>query len=90
MERNNSFTRRSCSMKAEGATVPLSEGCVDMCRKRERSAEKRDGGFVGMVITFEPPSFSVPDAEAIRSGLRRTGTRGEGVVGSARGTPAGI
>lgn len=43
-----------------------------------------------MGITFEPPSFDVPDAKPVRSGLRRTGTRGEGVVGSAGEVPVGI
>jgi hypothetical protein len=45
---------------------------------------------VGMGITFEPPSVDVPDAVPTRSGLRRTGTRGEGVVDSAGGGPEGI
>lgn len=88
LERNNSFTRRSCSIKAEGATVPLSEGWVDICRKRERSAEKRVGGFGGMGMTFwavNAPSFIVPDVDALRSGFRRTGTKGVGLETSGGG-----
>jgi hypothetical protein len=64
--------------------VALSAGCVEICRKRERRAEKSVGGEAGIGVTGMALRgvSGVDETEGFRSGLRRTGTKeGGGTAG---------
>ncbi len=80
-------------MKARGETVPLSDGLVDMCRYRERRAEKRVGGDWGMATAdvgrevSEGVRMGTPfEVDGLRSGLPRTGAKDGGGVQQAAGS----
>lgn len=64
-------------MKARGASVPLSEGLVEMYTNTERSAENREGGEAGIenpelreVVIAVPGIPEGPEIDAFRSGFR--------------------
>ena len=73
-------------MNALGATVPLSEGCFEMCAKSDLRAETRVRGMEGISgpggvgVLFQPVS-GIPRASVaggLRSGLFRTVATGGG------------
>lgn len=73
-------------MNARGATVPLSEGCFEICAKSDLSAEESVRGVEGINgpgsvgVLFQPVS-DVPRASVegnLRSGLFREAETGGG------------
>lgn len=89
--RNSSFSFLSLFIKEVGETVPRREGCVEMCRNNERSAENSVAGVGGIVGPIEwaavSAGASVGATEPRAAGVS-LGDRGLVVV-AARGAGIG-